>query len=123
MQILAADYPLLDVVLSIIVFFALAILFVALVAVVLDVFRSDDLSGVAKAGWFVLVLLVPLVGLVVYLVVRGSKMQTHAERQMERLGMEPPAVTADELTKLAALRDRGAITDSEYEQQKAVLLR
>src|SRR6476646_11470691 len=118
MRLLAADYPLLDVVLSIIAFFALAILFFALVAVVLDIFRSHDLSGWAKAGWFVLVLLVPLVGLIVYLVARGSKMQSHAERQMERLGMEPPS-TADELTKLAALRDRGAITDGEYEKQKA----
>jgi hypothetical protein len=123
MQILAADYPLLDVVLSIVVFFALAILFLALVAVVLDIFRSPDLSGVAKAGWFVLVLLVPLAGLLVYLIVRGSKMQSHAERQMERLGVEPPDGIADELTKLAALRDRGAITDGEYERQKAVLLR
>jgi hypothetical protein len=122
MQLLAADYPLLDVVVSIIVFFALAILFFALVAVVLDIFRSRDLSGWGKAGWFVLVLLVPLVGLIVYLVVRGSKMQLHAERQMEQLGMAPPS-TADELTKLVALRDRGAITDGEYEQQKAVLLR
>ena len=121
MQLLAADYPLLDVVVSILVFFALAILFFALVAVVLDIFRSRDLSGWGKAGWFVLVLLVPLVGLIVYLVVRGSKMQLHAERQMEQLGMTPS--TADELTKLAALRDRGAITDGEYEQQKAVLLR
>jgi hypothetical protein len=122
MGVLAADYPLLDVVLSIVVFFALAILFFALVAVVLDIFRSHDLSGWGKAGWFVLVLLVPLVGLIVYLVVRGSKMQLHAERQMDQLGMAPPS-TADELTKLAALRDRGAITDGEYEKQKAVLLR
>jgi hypothetical protein len=122
MQLLAADYPLLDVVLSIIVFFATAILFLALIAVVLDIFRSADLSGWGKAGWFVLVLLVPLAGLIVYLVVRGSKMQSHAERQMERLGMTPPS-PADELTKLAALRDRGAITDGEYENQKAVLLR
>jgi hypothetical protein len=90
---------------------------------VLDIFRSPELSGWAKAGWFVLVLVVPLVGIVVYLVVRGSKMQLHAERQMEQLGIEPPMSTADELTKLAALRDRGAITDDEYAKQKAVLLR
>ncbi len=123
MPVLAADYPLLDVVVSIIVFFALAILFFALIAVVLDIFRSPELSGWAKAGWFVLVLVVPLAGIVVYLVVRGSKMQLHAERQMERLGIEPPMSTADELSKLAALRDRGAITDDEYAKQKAVLLR
>jgi hypothetical protein len=122
MRLLAADYPLLEVVLSIVVFFALGILFFALVAVVLDIFRSRDLSGWAKGGWFVLVLLVPLVGLIVYLVVRGSKMQSHAEAQMARLGIAPPS-TADELTKLAALRDRGEITDGEYEKQKAVLLR
>jgi uncharacterized membrane protein len=122
MQLLAADYPLLDVVLSIVVFFAVAILFLALVAVVFDIFRSPDLSGWGKAGWFVLVLLLPLVGLIVYLVVRGSKMQSRAERQMERLAAPPPS-RADELTKLVALRDRGAITDGEYEKQKAVLLR
>jgi hypothetical protein len=122
MQPLAADYPLLDVVLSIIVFFAAAILFFALIAVVLDIFRSHDLSGWGKAGWFVLVLLVPLIGVVVYLVARGSKMQLHAEQQMDRL-IEPPASPAEELTKLAALRERGAITDDEFERQKAVLLR
>src|SRR5689334_9813266 len=122
MSMLAADYPLLDVVLSILTFFALAILFFALVAVVLDIFRSRDLSGWAKAVWFVVVLLVPLVGLIVYLVARGSKMQSHAETQMERLTTPPPSI-ADELTKLVALRDRGAITEGEFEQQKAVLLR
>jgi hypothetical protein len=122
MQLLAADYPLLDVVLSIIVFFAAAILFFALVAVVLDIFRSRDLSGWGKAGWFLVVLLVPLIGVIVYLVARGSEMQLHGDQQLERL-TESPASPAEELTKLAALRDRGAITDDEFEQQKAVLLR
>ncbi len=122
MQLLAADYPLLDVVLSIIVFFALAILFFALVAVVIDIFRSRDLSGWGKAGWFVLVLLVPLIGIIGYLVVRGSKMHMHADQQLDRLTTAPSS-PADELTKLAALRERGAITDAEYEKQKAVVLR
>ena len=122
MGLLAADYPLLDVVLSVLAFFAAAILFFALIAVVLDIFRSRDLSGWGKALWFLFVLFVPLVGLMAYLVVRGSKMQLHAETQMERLGMEPPS-RADELTKLADLRERGALTDGEYEKQKAVLLR
>jgi hypothetical protein len=105
--VVAAEYPLLEVFLSILYFFALVIWFFAVAAVIIDIFRSHDMSGWAKAAWFVFVFLVPLIGLLAYLVVRGPKIQRR---------------TTDELERLANLRDRGAITDDEFEQQKAVLL-
>ena len=111
-----------DVLVSIFWFMMLFAWIWLLISIFGDLFRDHELSGWGKALWFLVVLFVPLVGLIAYLVVRGSKMQLHAETQMERLGMEPPS-RADELTKLADLRERGALTDGEYEKQKAVLLR
>jgi hypothetical protein len=127
----AYDYPLLSIFWSLLSFFALVIWFFAVAAVIVDVFRSHDLSGWAKAGWFVLVLLVPLLGLLAYLVVRGSKMGQRAFDAMDDHNAALDAATADltggstadEIAKLADLRERGAITTDEFEKQKAVLLR
>jgi len=128
----ATDYPLLNIFLSILWFFLLVIWFFAVAAVIIDVFRSRDMSGGAKALWFVFVLFLPLIGLLSYLVVRGPKMQqramhdAQAEDEAMRSYVRDAAATgstADEINKLVDLRDRGAITPAEYEKQKAVLLR
>ena len=75
-----SSFPLLDVFLSIL-WFALWVLWVLLVAIVIvDVFRSHDLSGIAKAAWLVFVLLLPVIGVFVYLIARGTKMR---DRQIE----------------------------------------
>jgi biopolymer transport protein ExbB/TolQ len=99
--------------------------------VFIDIFRSHDLSGVAKALWFLFVLFIPLIGVLVYLLVRGSSMQDRAmqqARQQDQAARQyiqdvagAPS-TADQLTKLAELRDRGVITPEEFEREKAKVL-
>ena len=79
------------------------------VTVVIDVFRSHDLSGWAKAGWLVLIVLVPLLGVLVYIIARSDKMKAHQvsdERQQE------VAVMAE----VKDLRDRGILTDEEFQR-------
>ena len=96
-----------------------------------DIFRSNDLSGWAKALWFLFVLLIPLVGVLVYLIVRGSKMHDRAAQQARQQDKEFRAYVqdaagsqtpADQLTKLADLRDQGVITTAEFEREKAKVL-
>ena len=91
-----------------------------MIAVFTDLFRSSDLSGWAKAGWVVLVILFPLIGILVYLIVRGQKMRAHEERA--RIADDVAArrfSKADELTRLAGLRDRGDISAEDYDHLKA----
>jgi hypothetical protein len=99
-----------------------------------DVFRDDTLSGWGKAGWTLTVCVLPFLGVLVYLIVRGRGM---GEREMRRAqaqeqafrsyvrkaaGPEVRGTKADELGKLAALHDQGAISDAEYEQAKSRVL-
>jgi hypothetical protein len=103
-----------------------------LVGVFADIFRSEDLGGWGKGLWTIGVLLFPLLGVFLYLVARGGRMHErqlqaalaveHAQQQYIRqvAGSTPSA--ADELAKLAQLRDQGVIDLTEYEQQKAKLL-
>jgi hypothetical protein len=120
----AYDFPLLNLFWSMLWFFAMVIWFFAVAAVIIDIFRSHDLGGWSKALWFVFVLFMPLFGLLAYLVVRGPKMTQRAFEAVDAdVGAVAPGGTkADELGKLADLRDRGAITTDEFEKQKAALL-
>ena len=102
-----------------------------LITIIIDIFRSHDLSGWAKALWFVFILFLPLVGVLVYLIARGGKMHEHqvrqAQLQEEQLrGYVQQAAgsqsSADQLAKLADLRDRGVITAEEFDREKAKIL-
>ena len=93
--------------------------------------RSHDLSGWGKALWFLFVLILPLIGVLVYLIVRGGSMHERmvqqAQRQDEQLrsyvqDAAGSQSSADQLTKLADLRDRGVITAEEFEREKAKIL-
>ncbi len=126
------DYPLLDVFLTIFWFFAWGVWVFLVIWTVMLIFRRRDLSGWAKAGWVALVVLVPLLGVLAYLVARGGQLadeqasgygsgQDEAYRtyaRSEKRGRH----RADELTKLADLRDRGVITDEEFQRGKVQLL-
>lgn len=129
---IAYDYPLLGIFWSVLYFFLLVIWFFAVASVIIDIFRDHDLSGIGKALWFLFVLFLPLIGLLSYLIVRGPKMQHRAMQQAEAQDaafrsyvteVAAHGSTADELTKLVDLRERGALSDAEFEKQKAVLLR
>jgi hypothetical protein len=128
-----ADYPLLDLFLTMLWFFLFVIWITAVIMVIFDIFRSRDLSGWAKAGWFILVLILPLIGVIAYLLARGANMAVHRQQDIEaqdqamRAYVQSAAggeqTAASELEKLANLRDRGVLTDEEFAQQKARILR
>ncbi len=122
------SYPLLGAFWTIFIIFLWAIWIWTLIWVFIDIFRSQDLSGGGKALWFLFVLLIPLIGVVVYLIARGDSMSERAEQarrqdaHVQEAAADSPANTADELAKLADLRDRGVISAQEFERQKAKVL-
>jgi len=102
-----------------------------LIWIFIDIFRSHDLSGWAKALWFLFVLFIPLIGVLVYLIVRGSSMHERALQQAQRQDQQAREYireaagtqsSADQLTKLAELRDKGVISADEFEREKAKIL-
>jgi hypothetical protein len=128
----SSSYPLLNVFWTMFEFFLWVIWIWILIMVFTDIFRSHDLSGWAKALWFVFVLVIPLVGVLVYLIARGGSMHKRAARQAQRQDEEFRSYVqqaapgsnspADQLAKLADLRDRGVITAAEFEREKAKVL-
>ena len=126
------SYPLLGAFWTIFEIFLWVIWIWILIYVFIDIFRSRDLSGWGKALWFLFVLFIPLIGVLVYLIVRGSSMQDRARQEAQQQDQQFRAYvqdaagsggsTADQLAKLADLRDRGVITADEFEQQKAKIL-
>jgi len=124
------SYPLLSVFWTILEIFLWVIWIWILIWILIDIFRSHDLSGWSKALWFLFVLFIPLVGVLVYLIVRGGKMQERAAQQAQRDDQQfrsyvqeaAGSSTADQLSKLADLRDRGVITAEEFDREKAKIL-
>jgi len=101
-----------------------------LFAVIADLFRDHELSGWAKAGWVVVLILLPLLGTLIYLIARGQGMRERSiAEQRELQGQVDTYVretagtsSADQLHKLSDLKQRGDITQAEFDQQKAKLL-
>ena len=132
MSLADSSYPLLNVFWTMFEFFLWVIWIWILIMVFIDIFRSHDLSGWAKALWFVFVLFIPLIGVLVYLIARGGKMHERAARQAQQQDAEfrsyiqqaaaGSASSADQLAKLADLRDRGVISAEEFEREKAKVL-
>ena len=127
----SSSYPLLNIFWTILEVFLWVIWFWILITVFIDIFRSPDLSGWAKALWFIFILIFPLIGVLVYLIARGGKMHEHAardaqlqEQQFRRYVQETagPQSSSEQLAKLADLRDRGVITAEEFEREKAKVL-
>ncbi len=125
------SYPVLGVFWTILMIFLWVIWFWILITIIIDIFRSHDLSGWAKALWFLFILFLPLIGVLVYLIARGGKMHEHQVRQAQlqeeqlRSYVQQAAgsqSSADQLAKLADLRDRGVITAEEFDREKAKIL-
>jgi len=128
---IAYDYPLLGVFWSILVFFLFVAWLVLLFRVFADIFRTQDMGGWAKALWSVFVILLPFLGVFIYVIVNGKSMgdRAAADAQQQQAALDTyvrqtagTAGPADELAKLAALRDNGTLTDAEFAAQKAKLL-
>jgi len=123
--------PLLDLFWTILYIFLLFAWIWLLIAVFADIFRSD-MSGWGKAGWTIFVIVLPLLGVLIYLIVHGGDMQDRsardaiaadaAQREYIRSVAGSSDSTADELGKLAALRDQGIISEQDFDAQKAKLL-
>ncbi|MGH2475696.1 MAG: SHOCT domain-containing protein [Candidatus Limnocylindrales bacterium] len=116
--------------LSMLWFFLFFIWIWLLIVIFGDIFRSDDLSGWGKALWSLFIIVVPYLGVFVYLIARGHKMQEHQVRaaQAQEAAMRDYVQNvagsggggaADEIARLADLRDRGVISDAEFQQAKA----
>lgn len=127
----AYDYPLLGLFWTLMFWFLWIAWILIVFRVIVDVFRSRDIGGVGKAFWALFVIVLPWLGVLVYLVARGGKMH---ERDIAEAKATEDALqdyirqaagttsTADELSKLAALQSQGVITADEFARQKAKLL-
>lgn len=128
----AYDYPILGLFWTMLIFFLWFAWLMLLFRVFADIFRSEDLGGFSKAIWTIAVILLPFLGVFVYVIARGQSM---GERDIARARENEAAFrsyvqdaagsstgTADELARLAQLRDSGVLTDAEFAQQKAKLL-
>jgi hypothetical protein len=127
------DHPLLNAFWMIFWFFIWIMWFMLLFRVLADVFRDHSISGWAKTGWIIFVCVIPFIGIFVYLIVRGKGMAARDQKQVQDAdkalkdyvrdaAATPGDTSADQLSKLAKLRDDGTLTDAEFQQAKAKIL-
>ena len=125
-----ADFTLGDALLTVLEIFLLVVWFWILIAILGDLFRDHELSGWWKAVWVFLLIFVPFLTALIYLIARGHGMRERSIKEQadvrkhfdsyvrETAGTSP----VDELHKLSELKDKGAISDAEYEKMKAKLV-
>jgi hypothetical protein len=122
--------PFLQLIESIFLIFLMIAWIWTIIGVISDVFGSDDLSGLAKGMWVLLVIIIPWLGVLAYLIARGEGMRERRAQgilnaeEIQRAYFQKlaGASTADELAKLAELKKKSVITDAEFDAQKAKLL-
>jgi hypothetical protein len=130
-MVMAADYPFLDVFWTMLVFFAWVIWIFILIRVFADIFRRRDTSGWVKAAWIVFVILLPFLGVLIYLIAHGKDMaHRDAEQAQARQAQMDDYVKsvagesgpAGEIAKAKSLLDSGAISQAEFDALKAKAL-
>ena len=129
--------PILDLMFSMLIFFIWIAWIWLVITILIDIFRSDDLSGWGKAGWTLLVIFLTWIGVLIYLIARGKGMNERRFAEAAQMkqaqddyirqvasdsGSTGTASTADEVAKLADLHKQGVLTDDEFAAQKAKLL-
>jgi hypothetical protein len=130
---LAYDYPLGGVFLSMLYFFLFFIWIYILITVFIDIFRSNDLNGWIKALWCIFIIIIPFLGVFIYLIARGGKMQQRSMKDAAEQKSEFDAYVrqtagtsgtdvASQLSQLADLKAQGVLSDAEFEAQKAKVL-
>jgi len=129
---LASDFGTGQVFLSMLWFFLFFIWIWLLIVVFSDIFRSHDMGGWAKAFWVIGIIILPYLGVFIYLIARGHKMAEHAQqaaaaqdaaaRQYIQQAAGTTGSTADEIQRLADLKSQGVISDAEFEAGKAKAL-
>ena len=128
-MVIAADYPFIDVLWSMIIFFVWVIWIWIVITVLIDVFRRHDIGGFAKALWVIFVVILPWLGVLIYLIVEHDGMRERslkqAQAQQEAFDdrvREASGGSADEIAKAKQLLDQGAITQDEFNALKAKAL-
>ena len=133
-MVLASDYPFLDILGTMLIFFAWVIWFWILIRVFIDVFRRHDISGWGKAGWVVLCVFLPFLGVLIYLIAHGQDMGKRDieqyKAQQAQFDQYVRSVAADggeggaaaEIAKAKSLLDSGAISQAEFDSLKAKAL-
>jgi hypothetical protein len=127
--VLASDYPFLDILGTMLIFFGWVIWFWLLITVFADLFRRHDISGWAKAGWIVFCIILPFLGVLVYLGTQGKHMAERnvKDAQAQRAQFDSyvrdvagsgDGGSASEIAKAKELLDKGAINQAEFEQIK-----
>jgi hypothetical protein len=129
---LAYDYPILGLFWSMLIFFLWIAWIMLVFRVITDIFRNHEMRGISKALWLIFVIIVPWFGVLIYLLANGNDMasrsiaeQQAAQDQFDSYVRQTAGASvgsADEITKLAGLRDSGEITAEEFAAQKAKLL-
>jgi hypothetical protein len=128
---LAADYPFLEILWTLIVFFAWVIWFWILITVFADLFRRRDIGGGGKVLWSIFVIILPFLGVFIYLLTQNDGMMERKQADMERSqgqfndyvrSVAASGGSAGEIERAKQLLDSGAITQAEYEQLKAKAL-
>ena len=132
-MLIAADYPFLDILGTMLIFFAWVIWFWMLIRVLGDVFRRPDLSGWGKAGWSAFMIVLPFLGVLIYLIAHGKDMgnrdieqvraaQAQMDQHIKSVAGSASDGAAGEIAQAKSLLDSGAITQAEYESIKAKAL-
>ena len=128
---LAADYPLLNIIWTMLVFFAWVIWFWLLIVVFGDIFSRHDISGWGKAGWLLLVVVLPYLGVFIYMIAQGTHMAERRDKRSQAARSEfddyvknvaASGGPAAEIDKAKQLLDSGAITQAEFDSIKAKAL-
>jgi uncharacterized membrane protein len=114
--LLAADYPFLDVLWTLLIFFLWVIWFWILITVFADLFRRHDISGWVKAAWILFVIILPFLGVFIYIIVNGQGMAERNVKEVEAAGAR--AGPATEIATAKELLDSGAISQEEFEAIK-----
>src|SRR4051812_15452745 len=129
-MVMAADYPFMDVLWSMIIFFFWVIWIWIVITVLIDVFRRSDIGGLAKAAWVVFVVILPWLGVLIYLIVEHDEMRQRNVKQVQAHRREfddyvrgtAGGGSAAEITRAKELLDSGAITQEEFQVLKAKAL-
>ena len=124
-MLLATDYPFLNILWTMIIFFAWVIWIWIAITVLIDVFRRHDIGGFSKAGWVILVIVVPFLGVLIYLLAnhegmakRSAKQAEAQKAQFDQYVRDTAGGSADEIAKAKGLLDSGAISQAEFDQIK-----
>ena len=128
-MLIAADYPFLEVLWTILIFFAWVIYIWIAITVLIDIFRRHDIGGWGKAAWTVFIIVLPFLGILSYLITQHEGMRERSAKQVQaqqeafdKYVRDAAGGSAAEIAKAKELLDSGAITQEEFERIKAKAL-